>query len=247
MRCLCCDAELVEWSEFELLHCPRCGYTRRASFPDENPYATDEVWTEKFAALDQTPGARGLSAFRLGLLEVGGLPPEGRILDIGCSVGTFLALTREYGYRGVGIDCSPWAVDAAQQRGLNIGLSDADTDEFPQAVFDAVTMFDVLEHLREPADALRKARRALVDNDVGTILISTPNADIPRGEFRQWRHYYPNEHLNYFTERALWSLLERVGFFPWRTSALESAFRPYDRYPTRNILTVIARKEGRRE
>lgn len=89
---------------------------------------------------------------------------------------------------------------------------------FPPESFDAVTLWDVVEHVRDPAEALRAVRRLLRPG--GTLALSTPNL---RGLFPRlsqpvgrvtgyWTHPEPPAHLFQFSQATLSRLLERTGF-----------------------------------
>jgi 2-polyprenyl-3-methyl-5-hydroxy-6-metoxy-1,4-benzoquinol methylase len=84
------------------------------------------------------------------------LPPDARVLDVGCGNGEFLAALAEHGLEGWGLDISGAAVEACRRRGLRASEGDLCGGEWPaQRSFDAVTLWDVLEHLTEPVEQRR--------------------------------------------------------------------------------------------
>ncbi|NIN64977.1 MAG: methyltransferase domain-containing protein, partial [Anaerolineae bacterium] len=90
---------------------------------------------------------------------------RGRVLDVGCGGGNMPKAIRHYRP-----DLEVWGTDLSM-RSLRAGLSEPDGVRFGAArgerlpfsngAFDAVTMFDVLEHLKEPDAALREVHRVL--------------------------------------------------------------------------------------
>ena len=79
------------------------------------------------------------------------------MLDIGCGEGHFLELAAARGHRAVGIDFSNTAVAKAQARGLRAycGGFDELAGHVGDAMrFDAVALFQVIEHLPDPAELL---------------------------------------------------------------------------------------------
>jgi SAM-dependent methyltransferase len=103
---------------------------------------------------------------------VGG--PGRRVLDVGCRDG---ALTRAYteGNDVVGVDADREAL--AEAAGLGIETVWADLDQpldFPDASFDVVVAGELLEHLRDPQQLVREARRVLRPG--ATFVASVPNA-----------------------------------------------------------------------
>jgi 2-polyprenyl-3-methyl-5-hydroxy-6-metoxy-1,4-benzoquinol methylase len=78
--------------------------------------------------------------------------------------------------------------------------------------FDAVTMFDVIEHLVDPMDALRRIRSVLRPG--GLLVVTTPNINaLSRWALgTQWSILSPLEHLYHFSDLTLGKALQRAGF-----------------------------------
>jgi SAM-dependent methyltransferase len=93
---------------------------------------------------------------------------KGRILDIGCGVGDFLA----YKKQAIGVDINPFNVDYCVQRGLNALLMDV--DKLPQSdeSFDVVVLDNVLEHINDPFPILAEIRRVL--DSEGCLVVGVP-------------------------------------------------------------------------
>jgi SAM-dependent methyltransferase len=108
---------------------------------------------------------------------------SGRYLDIGCGTGGVVKAAQQKGWEAVGQEISSWAVEQGHREGTPIvhaGLLEA---HFPENHFDAVSMFDVLEHLPSPVSYVREIYRIL--NHGGVLVVETPNID---GFFA--RHFY---------------------------------------------------------
>jgi SAM-dependent methyltransferase len=90
---------------------------------------------------------------------------SGRLLDVGCGSGTMAkALKRERPELEVhGVDFSATTIAAAQQNPEGVTFTEAPAESLPfaDAWFDAVTMFDVLEHVDDPARVLAEIARVL--------------------------------------------------------------------------------------
>jgi SAM-dependent methyltransferase len=126
------------------------------------------------------------------------------VLDIGASVGTFLAACREAGFSSLhGVELNPGS--RAQAEALfSITLS----KELPEGVkADLVNLGDLIEHLEDPLDYMRRLHPWV--NDGGVVLITTPDYD-------RWItkaiNIKPEEHLFYFTKDTLRKLLEAAGY-----------------------------------
>ncbi|OGR67267.1 MAG: hypothetical protein A2081_01340 [Elusimicrobia bacterium GWC2_61_19] len=154
--------------------------------------------------------------------EAGG--QKGRLLDVGCASGFFIETARESGWDASGVELSPLASAAARDRaGLNVftgALADA---ALPDGHFDAVTMWDVLEHFPDPRADLRQAFRILKPG--GLLVIQTPNAAsaIARLTGGRWACMQrPAEHLYFFSPATLGRLLRAAGFEPGRYTSAAS-------------------------
>lgn len=146
------------------------------------------------------------------------VPAPARILDVGCGNGEFLALARDAGYRGVGVDVSEAAGEICRGRGLDARIGDFRGDGVigPGETFDLVTFWDVVEHLPDPRSFLVRAHQLLSPG--GHVLIKTPllspasvrlAATVPRlaGALLQ----VPS-HIQFFRRAGLAALLDGAGF-----------------------------------
>lgn len=145
---------------------------------------------------DGTPIAEAVNAGRCALV-LRHLWDGAHILDLGAGSGAFVRAARSWGIAARGYDVMPGAV----QRLIDAGLY----AEPNPARFDAVCLWDVLEHLEEPAPLLHSI-------PVGRFLfVSLPIFDDLRA-IRASRHYRPGEHLYYWTADAFVGWMGRYGF-----------------------------------
>jgi len=101
----------------------------------------------------------------------------GRLLDVGSGDGAFVHHMASHDWEATGLDFSPAASELAARRGLRgryLMGSLADHD-LPQRSFDAVTMWQVLEHIGEPVPMLRRVYELLKPG--GLLVASVPNID----------------------------------------------------------------------
>ena len=141
------------------------------------------------------------------------VPNAGRLLEIGTGAGFFLKAGARAGWDAYGLEVSPEAVAyACDTLGLRVTRGRAEDVPFEAASFDAVAMFEVIEHLRDPARVLRAAHGYLRPG--GGLIISTPNLhSFSRFALgTNWAVLSPAEHLYYFTEKTLRRLLVNAGF-----------------------------------
>jgi SAM-dependent methyltransferase len=142
------------------------------------------------------------------LAEMVGRP--GRLLDFGCADGCFLELARAAGWDIAGVEIAAQMADAAARRlGLPIA---ADLRDVPEGQFDAVTLWEVVEHLARPVSALHLLRQRL--HPGGVLALSTPNVDHTRvlREPTGWHGFRPPSHVVLFGASAIVEALGRAGF-----------------------------------
>jgi len=139
-------------------------------------------------------------------------PPPGRLLDVGCGWGFFLTAARQRGWEPAGLEpLAGHAIYARATTGAAVLTDVLHDDSFPTESFDAVTAFQVFEHLPDPAGDLQRLWRFLKPG--GILLIEVPNIATWSVALlgKRHRHFVP-DHLTFFSPRTLRALLEKHGF-----------------------------------
>jgi 2-polyprenyl-3-methyl-5-hydroxy-6-metoxy-1,4-benzoquinol methylase len=85
----------------------------------------------------------------------------GRLLDIGCGNGSYLAFARDAGWQVRGLDFDPAAVAVARAKGLDVLEGTIDLLSAECACYDRITLSHVLEHAYDPWDILSACYRLL--------------------------------------------------------------------------------------
>lgn len=148
---------------------------------------------------------------------------RGKLLDLGCGDGRFLALMRDAGWDVKGIEPDPTAAKVAQQElGISVTVGTLADAKFPDESFDAVTLSHVIEHVHDPVALLSECRRVLKPG--GSAVIVTPNiASLGHQKFESsWRGLEPPRHLHIFSVGTLRACCERAGL---RVQALRTSAR----------------------
>jgi 2-polyprenyl-6-hydroxyphenyl methylase/3-demethylubiquinone-9 3-methyltransferase len=105
--------------------------------------------------------------------------PNARVLDIGCGGGLFLSFLKQQGAEVTGIELSDSRAHYARTKHqLEIHKSPIESDFWQMSYanrFDAVTLWDVIEHVNYPFQTLQSAAQVLKPD--GLLLIDTPCRD----------------------------------------------------------------------
>lgn len=240
VRCLVCrsaDARrLYELTLFSIYRCGSCGQVY------QHPLPTEAEIRELFAQLYTTgegsvPELRDYYGFCyeddagnplvqlyerwLDRLEARVRP--GRLLDIGCGTGLFLQVARRRGWEPYGVDECEEALDYARSK-FGLEVAQGEFSELPLGGrrFDAITLWDIVEHAREPVALLAEVRRRLAPG--GVVGLSTPNQRsileavagplyrMTGGRLRApLEKFYIEQHFLYFTPETLRGALARAG------------------------------------
>ena len=169
--------------EFRLVGCDRCGLvylSPRPSLENIGQYYPEDYDFYMTQRLDDMPLPLRLSV-QYGLRKHCRLVlrywAHGRLLDVGCATGQFLAEMASYpGWEVTGVEPSESAAAFARQAySFPIYQSDLVSAGFPDGAFDVVTLWDVFEHLHDPLAMLAEVRRILVPN--GVLIMRTPSLD----------------------------------------------------------------------
>lgn len=137
----------------------------------------------------------------------------GRLLDVGANVGTFVRHAAER-FDAVGIDPNPGAVAWGREHiggHVEVGSIQQEVAGFVGR-FDVLTMFDVIEHLDDPAAALQQCRRYLRSG--GMLFITTPDIGSVSARLlgRAWYYVDLEQHVSMFSGATLSALLRSHDF-----------------------------------
>ncbi|MFP4056864.1 MAG: class I SAM-dependent methyltransferase [Candidatus Brocadiia bacterium] len=231
---LCGGAEhrrLVTKRGCDVVRCAACGMVFVWPQPPADQLEALYAAPGYHAAIDEAERRRTF-ARRLGQLEELA-PRRGRLLDVGCSTGTFLQVARDEGWDAAGVDLDPQAVEAARARGLDARCGRIEEAGFEPQSFDVVTLFDLVEHTPEPRATLAACRRLLRPG--GLLALTTPDIGglVPRVTYwlsartlGAWDHPTPPGHLVQFSRRTLRQMLASTGFavVRWRSEHIPVAY-----------------------
>lgn len=229
VRCNLCQAfvaldQLPRWRKdgYEIFKCRSCGLLFRASLPtfDELPRIygghyfrnSDGSRADGYADyLGDEVEHRLIARRRIKSLER--MRSPGKLLDVGSAAGFFMDEARKIGWDVEGIDVSSDTSQWGRDRmGLKIVTGLFQEAQYPPASFDAVTMWDYIEHSIDPGSDLSKAAEVLRRG--GVLMLSTGDAAsaVARISGRRWHLLTPRHHNFFFTTKTLRRYLTARGF-----------------------------------
>lgn len=133
------------------------------------------------------------------------------LLDIGAYIGVFVEVAAAGGWRAFGVEPSSWAAAEAARRGLSIYEGTLESPALGDRQFDVLTLWDVIEHLHDPAAELTRAYDRLRPG--GYIVIHTMDIDAPMAKLMGGRWpWLMDMHLYFFSRRTLAAMVEKAGF-----------------------------------
>lgn len=154
------------------------------------------------------------------IIELLGL--DKRVLDVGCATGNLAEVLAGRGCRVTGIEIDPEAARQAEKHCERVIVGDVESldlgADLDEADFDVIVFGDVLEHLKDPLQTLRRFKPFLQTE--GYVIASIPN--IAHGSVRlalmQGRFRYrslgllDDTHLRFFTRETVEQLFDDAGF-----------------------------------
>jgi SAM-dependent methyltransferase len=237
------------------VRCRDCGqaFHRRVLAPAwmERLYARweSQAAMERFAQLHVTPQERLLRgehfyahALKLQRMTANGAAGRPRLLDFGCGHGEFVAAAGALGFDAAGVDFAP---DRARHGivAMYASLDALRGARDGQPPFDAVTLFEVLEHLADPRGTLESL--SLLMRPGAVLVLETPDTT-GITDLRSYSDYLaiaPLGHINGFTPATLRQIAERAGFRAvrpppyWVTTSWRQALKS----SVRNLIAPLRR------
>jgi 2-polyprenyl-3-methyl-5-hydroxy-6-metoxy-1,4-benzoquinol methylase/predicted nucleic acid-binding Zn-ribbon protein len=247
-RCWCGNSQLETYSP-EYLRCPACETLVIARAPDPS-------W---LISIKDESGFYGRSYYEKYLIEEFGFPslperartdlperclywlrtllryrlPPGKALEIGSAHGGFVALLRWVGYDATGLEVSPWLVEFAQRTfEVPMLLGPIEQQALEPESFDVIALMDVIEHMPDPAGAMRRCAELLRPG--GVVLIQTPcfpegktHAQLVEENAPFLKMMVAPNHLFLFSRKSISRLLGEAGL---RYVQFEPNLFPYDMY-----------------
>ncbi len=191
--------------------CPPCRLAYQTPRPSEEASRAYMNWRWSSGDSYVTDSENKRRAARAKLEHVQEVRPlPGRLLDFGAGSGAFVRASLDAGWQAIGVEQSEAAIARAREYyGVELQAT------LPDEEFDVITMWDVVEHLRDPLTVLRLLHDRL--RREGVLLLETGNYENWRRilEGERWSLYLLDHHF-YFSPHSLETVVTRAGFSAFR-------------------------------
>lgn len=144
----------------------------------------------------------------------------GKMLDIGCGVGDFLHTAEAHGWKCTGVEPSEDAKAIAKTKTKADIINSEDMEKIPDASFDLITMWHVLEHVDDLKWQIEQLHR--LTKTKGRIVIAVPNYKSYDGQYYKelWAAYDVPRHLSHFNKTVLANIFKSKNLELVRTDKL---------------------------
>ena len=234
---------------YQIAACPECDFLFNGDFSgggDEGELFSEDYYQVAHGAafkpqLEDYAKDPSAAVFDRWLEKIEQRISPGRLLDVGCALGTFLKIAQKRGWECHGVEISQYAAEHARRtHGLDVFNGDLENFDGTNGSFDVITFWDSVEHVRYPLENLQTANRLLCSG--GLALFTTDNfdcliADLARRIYQitcgrvsyPMRRVFIDRNFAFFTEATFRSLVDRIG---WHIIEFEKMEYPLDKIET---------------
>jgi len=204
----------LDKGSIEILECAECGLAWWEPGPQ---HRADDVYDAAYFAgsgashgYDDYAGLEASlrASFKRRIARIPRETPSARLLDVGAAYGVAVSESAAAGWHAAGIEVSTAAARVAGSTAPGrIVAGDGQRTPFRDACFEAITLWDVLEHLSDPHAAIGEIARLLRPG--GRLVLTTGDVGsaVARLSGAGWHLYTLPEHLFFYTRESLRRLL----------------------------------------
>ena len=220
---------LYDLGDFKILKCKNCSLVFRDIIL-KNQQIKDDLYNSNYFLIEQNHyffehQKIKVEDFKKRLEEIEKVSNQkGKILDIGCGLGSFLKVAHEAGFEVFGQDVSNFCASQIKNN-MNINIFEGFLEELnlTKNFFDVVTLWDVIDHSEEPSKLLKEIYRVLKPG--GLVVIQTDMEDslmycladliymMSGGRLKSFiKKGHPIHHSTFYSLRTLKKALNLAGF-----------------------------------
>lgn len=202
---------------YNVVKCKNCGLVYVDPQPDVRSDHYDEQYYKEWRDAQLT---KRIAMWEKRVKELTQYKSGGKLLDVGCGIGTFLLVARDNGFEAYGTEISRYSSEYTKQLGITVWYGELGEISLPEAYFDVITFWHCLEHVPNPFRNLQKALRSLKSN--GLLVVAVPNLHdyimqvlyllVRRRRLRLFSINDREVHLFHFSEKTMNAMLIKAGF-----------------------------------
>lgn len=214
----------VDSRRYDVIVCVACGFCTVSPMPSSeeltNFYSADYESRTKVNIYDHVSKSDFIETNKsdiednlklLSLIETHRTNKQKKLLDVGSGHGLLCYAAKLRGFDAVGVD---YDADAKRIGAAHLGVKiiSGSIADVAQHDFDIVTEIMTLEHVHEPDKHVAEIRERM--NNGGLYVGSVPNIGGIYSQLRgrNWYHFIPPEHINYFNTKTLKQFLQNARF-----------------------------------
>jgi len=228
-------------AHFDYCRCQTCGLIFMPDVPEDLAAYYPSDYHHVAPTLHELAMAAERERYKIEIVQA--TVASGRLLDVGASWGEFAYLAALSGFAVTAIEMDPVCCEYLREV---VGVEVTESSNFHAAISEAqpfrvVTMWHVIEHLRDPWSALQAVAAKL---DVGGMLVvATPN---PRAlQFRllrsRWTHIDAPRHTALIPWTLLVDRLETMGLSLENVTSTDPGSLAYDSFGWSMSLANLSR------
>ncbi|MBS1546413.1 MAG: class I SAM-dependent methyltransferase [Bacteroidetes bacterium] len=229
-QCPICQARQLELSftaedytvsheRFTVQRCQACGFRFTSPRPDQSSIGKYYLSASYISHAGQASGFKDRvyhyvrkRAIKNKHALIARYHSSGRLLDVGCGTGDFLAYMQTQHFQVQGVEVSSAARGFAQAKGVKVQPELAAIPITP--AFDVITLWHVLEHVPDPMEALREIYARLSPG--GLLVVAVPDNESwdCRHYGSTWAAWDVPRHLSHFRQNDIVRMFKEIGFEP---------------------------------
>ncbi len=193
--------------DYNISQCNTCG--AGATLPPEYVTQSHYNFTPRLAKVYAESEGKTKQYARKYLSFLRSYVPQGRFLDVGCSIGTFVEVASQIGYKAEGIDLDSNAVAYGKELGRAVMLSSLEDHSGDD--YDVVFLSHTLEHIPEPLSFLTECAKHLKPGGCLMVVVPCHRGLNPRIFGKRWYGWLPTQHYFHYSRKSLDILMRDAG------------------------------------
>lgn len=200
--------------DYSLIRCSNCSSAFISPVPNDEVLSfiySNPQYSAWETSLEKENNIRYIN-FKHYLKKIKKYVDKGVLLDCGCATGYFLDVAKENNFDCYGTEISEIPFKIAETKHPDrIFKKNVEDLNVSDETYDIITMFDFIEHVKNPEKTLQKASDLIKKN--GYLIITTPNTrSLSMASFGKKHTNYILEHINLFNHKFLSKYFENFGF-----------------------------------